>query len=318
MASVTAENRRQNPFESWVLSRFGGVDAKQAISEQAEKLVQATRIKEPPVCMVKLAKAMGIDPWPIYESGTEGAIKIVDGRMRIVLRRSKEHSQRSAAITGRTRFTYAHELGHTLFYDLDVSPPARLAPAGYHRIEEQLCNKAASRFLVPEFLLKQELSGVIALSPEVFRCLAHKFQTSIQAIAYRLAESFSNKLEPNQFYMLSVNSAGFRGTGLEKPRCIICILGPSLSSQKISFLQSYQGIDHVKQRVQHSSLSWSLEEFFQKGLYQKSGSRVKSEEVVENPSGLILELKVCHSTMNQGGLVWSEGTLKPIETKNPF
>jgi len=313
MTPLKTENRPQTPLEAWVLNQFGGVDAKQALCDHAEKLVQAAGITLPPVDMVKLAKAIGIDPWPIYEPGTEGAIKVIDGRIRIVLRRTSQNRQAPSAMVGRTRFTYAHELGHALFYDLQTRPPVRLAPEGFHRVEEQLCNKAASRFLIPEFLLGSELSGISELSPELLRDLAHKFQTSVQTIAYRVAEAFSSRLQSDRFYMLSANVTGIRGSGLEKPRCLICILPRQLLDQDVSFLQSYQGIDRVRRRVSQQSLAWSLEEYFQRKLDRKSGARVESEEVVESPLGSVLELKACHRTVERSGLVWTEGVVRPLE-----
>lgn len=313
MTPTRIGNGPQTPLEAWVLDRFGGTDAKQALSDHAEKLVQATGITSPPVCIAKLAQIIGVDPWPIYEPSGEGAIKVIEGRIRIVLRRSSQNRQAPSALFGRTRFTYAHELGHALFYDLQVSPPVRLAPEGFHRIEEQLCNKAAARFLVPEFLLQSELSSVIGLSPELLRDLANKFQTSVQTIAYRVAEAFSAKLEPNRFYMLSANVAGIRGTGLEKPRCLICILSRRLLDQGVSFLQSYQGIDRVRSRVSGQSFSWSLEEYFLRRLDLRGGTRVESEEVVECPRGSVLELRACHRTVERSGLVWTEGTARLLD-----
>jgi hypothetical protein len=313
MPRTRRKERFPTPLEDWVLNRFGGTDAKQAISEQAEKLVEATGINLPPVCIVKLAKVIGVDPWPIYEPGTEGAIKVIDGRMKIVLRKTHAKHQASNAMIGRTRFTYAHELGHALFYDLETLPPVRLAPTGFHRVEEQLCNRAASHFLIPEALLRHELSGIADLSPGVFRDLARTFQVSIQAIAYRIAETFSDKLKPNQFVMISASGSGLRGAGVEKPRCVVCILAPDLSVQNIAFLRSHQGIDRVRRRVQRQSLAWSLEEYFQREQNRKRDARLESEEVIECPCGSLVQVKVCHTTMDWSRLVWSEGTMKVLE-----
>src|SRR5258706_8584086 len=119
MPIARKKSRKPTPLECWVQSRFEGSDAKHAISQHAERIVRAAGIDAPPVSIVKLAKAVGIDPWPIYEAGTEGALKVIDGRMRIVLRRKSNSRQMPGAELGRTRFTYAHELSHALFYDLE-------------------------------------------------------------------------------------------------------------------------------------------------------------------------------------------------------
>jgi hypothetical protein len=315
MAPLKTKTKPETPLESWVLGRFGGVDAKQVLCEHAEKLVQATGTNLPPVNILMLAKAIGIDPWPIYESGTEGAIKVIGGRARIVLRRLGKHQQTPFAIRGRTRFTYAHELGHALFYDLQSRPPIRLAPEGFHRLEEQLCNKVASRFIVPQFLLQSELSSVFELSPELIRDLARRFQTSFQAMVYRVAEDFSHRLLPDRFCMLSANVAGIRGAAVEKPRCLICVLPPGLSAQDVSFLQCYQGIERVKRYDGQQTFRWSLEEYFSQGLDRKTGARVETDEVVKCPGGSVLELNWCHRTVEKSNLVWSDGTIKALRSK---
>lgn len=310
MALPKTKHRPRTPLETWVLSQFGGIDAKQALCDHAEKLVQATGTNMPPVDMLKLARTIGIDPWPVYEPGSEGAIKILDGRIRIVLRKTSQNRETAVSTIGRSRFTYAHELAHVLFFDPRTAPPIRLAPEGFHRLEEQLCNKVASRFLVPESLLQSELSSVFELSPELLRCLADKFQTSIQAMAYRVAEAFTNRLKPDRFYILSANVAGIRGTSFAKPRCLICILGQHLLDQGVSLLQSYQGIDAVKRCETEQSMQWSLAEYFQRRLDRQCGARLESEELVRCPGGPIVELKACHRTLDRSSLVWSEGTIR--------
>src|SRR5438270_56385 len=127
----TGEKNRRSDLELWVIEHFRGCDAKEAISRYAAKLVESTGIRTPPVCMVKLAKMVGIDPWPVYELGTEGALKIVNGKLRIVLNRGRAILGARSSIGGRIRFTYAHEVAHALFYDLKSSPPVRLAPSGF-------------------------------------------------------------------------------------------------------------------------------------------------------------------------------------------
>jgi hypothetical protein len=315
MALLRSKTRPRTPLENWVITQFGGIDAKQALCDHAERLVQAAGTNMPPVDVLKLARTIGIDPWPVYEPGTEGAIKIIDGHIRIVLRTTGQNRQTVLSKIGRSRFTYAHELAHVLFYDPQTCPPIRLAPEGFHRLEEQLCNKVASRFLVPESMLQSELSNVFELSPELLRYLADKFQTSIQAMAYRVAEAFASRLQPDRFYMLSANVAGLRGTALEKPRCLICILSQGLLEQGVSLLQSYQGIEAVKRYGAEQSLHWSLAEYFQHRLDRKRGARVESEEVVKGPDGSVLEVKACHRTLDRSSLVWSEGTIRMLRSE---
>ncbi len=51
---------------------------------------------------------------------------------------------------GRRRFALAHELGHTLFYDLNELPPERIIRLPLHDpVEEEVCDKFAAALLVP-------------------------------------------------------------------------------------------------------------------------------------------------------------------------
>jgi hypothetical protein len=50
----------------------------------------------------------------------------------------------------RARFTVAHELGHTLFYDLNVPKPRRRVPRTFNNaFEEHLCSNFAGELLIP-------------------------------------------------------------------------------------------------------------------------------------------------------------------------
>ena len=57
----------------------------------------------------------------------------------------------------RTRFTLAHELGHTIFYDLDSSPPRRMLHGEAVRDEESFCNLVAAEILMPANMVRAQL-----------------------------------------------------------------------------------------------------------------------------------------------------------------
>jgi IrrE N-terminal-like domain len=53
------------------------------------------------------------------------------------------------------RFVIAHELGHTLFYDLNEAPPERLIRLPLHDpVEEETCDNFAAALLVPRWYLR--------------------------------------------------------------------------------------------------------------------------------------------------------------------
>ncbi len=165
---------RRNSLEAWIVQRFGGPDAKDGLAKHAEKLVLQAGELRAPVRLAKIAQGMGLDPHPIYKpNALDGALKIIDGSLRIVLRHNRSTPPSATSHQyPRLRFSYAHEMSHALFYELGRKPQIRIAPQENYRAEEQLCNFAASRFLIPTFLLQQEVTGMRDLSPELFCALS--------------------------------------------------------------------------------------------------------------------------------------------------
>ena len=97
----------------------------------------------------------------------------------------------------RQRFTIAHEIGHTFFFDLDRADRHEIGSCdadadGSMRssAEEQLCNFAAAEILMPH---RQFAAIARAKGPSAngLRDLARTFDVSLQAAARRLAETLS-------------------------------------------------------------------------------------------------------------------------------
>jgi Zn-dependent peptidase ImmA (M78 family) len=97
----------------------------------------------------------------------------------------------------RQRFTIAHEVGHTFFFDLGRREDKRyrirddsLDGMTRSSAEEQLCNFAAAEILMPDhqFANLARETGPTASS---LRDLAKKFDVSLQAAARRVADTLS-------------------------------------------------------------------------------------------------------------------------------
>jgi hypothetical protein len=93
----------------------------------------------------------------------------------------------------RLRFTQAHEVAHTFFYDLKKTPPQRLlhlspGTKSYRKLED-ICNAFAGALLLPEDLVRQFIgkSEERGLSKwDTLAELSAKFEVSTQAAARRL------------------------------------------------------------------------------------------------------------------------------------
>jgi hypothetical protein len=98
----------------------------------------------------------------------------------------------------RRRFTIAHELGHTFFFDLDSGIRERVRDGNLDQVsrsdpEELLCNHAAAEILMP----RQQFGELIRKTgpgSEVLVRLAKTFGVSVQASTRRLIQMLPLKL----------------------------------------------------------------------------------------------------------------------------
>jgi hypothetical protein len=110
----------------------------------------------------------------------------------------------------RQRFTLAHEIGHTYFYDLKSSPPQRILYDD-SKDEETFCNLFASEILMPAHMVQAELKQLERnddnkLSPVgYFERLARKFNVSIETMTRRLIEDLE------LFHGIALGSRWFPG-----------------------------------------------------------------------------------------------------------
>jgi hypothetical protein len=94
-----------------------------------------------------------------------------------------------AKIRNRARFTVAHEIAHTFFYDLSATPPRpiiRVEHGAAARSLEHACNRAASVMLLPEIALLRDFRDMDWLDPESLARMADKTVVSKVALVERL------------------------------------------------------------------------------------------------------------------------------------
>jgi hypothetical protein len=144
-----------------------------------EQFSRAGGHPKPPVDPANLAQFCGVvsvEPRPMVP---EGVLVPVEGGFKIYFQSNFE-SQRGTRL--RQRFTIAHEIVHTFYYDYNegVPKPTRGAPAGVRL--ERLCHIGASQILMPDSLVGAvvqergepdsagyivDLAGTFEVSPEV-------------------------------------------------------------------------------------------------------------------------------------------------------
>lgn len=125
----------------------------------------------------------------------EAVMEPVDGRFHVYL---QSNFKEFAGAETRRRFSLAHEIGHTLFYELREGElkPRKDSPRGEEL--EFACHKAASMILVPNKVLKGHMRQHGVNSGEDMIDLARNFKVSIEVMVRRLHElrAFENNWTP--------------------------------------------------------------------------------------------------------------------------
>ncbi len=100
----------------------------------------------------------------------------------------------------RRRFTVAHEIGHTFFFNLEGSVHSRFRLVdgdvnllASNRTEEVLCNLIAAEILMP-FSQLSEKGSTLPPTAKTIATLAATFEVSINAMARRVAQVMSHNL----------------------------------------------------------------------------------------------------------------------------
>jgi hypothetical protein len=121
----------------------------------------------------------------------DGAVEVRGSGFEIQIRSVKEQAVpvsdvNSEALTNRERFTFAHEISHTFFYDAQFRP---IPSKPRKQLLEALCNMGAACLLLPQFLVEKQLGrGRTVNAIETVLNLAGAAQVSTTVAIKRLDE----------------------------------------------------------------------------------------------------------------------------------
>lgn len=205
----------------------------------------------------------------------EGVLAPVDGGFRMYLQ--SNFAQRRGT-KRRERFTLAHELIHTFFYDLNapVPKPAKKSPKGEYL--ERLCHIGAASLLVPEDLLWRELKskGRVASVDSIIE-LAKVFDVSVEVMVRRFhelslvaEEDFAAILVEKSDSGRSLIRTACYGTimlcsvvrpryGLDFETWVLPLMPPSNESQETEWERAMPSASIKAKRIELSNRSFILE-----------------------------------------------------------
>jgi IrrE N-terminal-like domain len=140
----------------------------------------------PPIEPADMASLCGVLKVEYRRMIPEGVLTPVPGGFRIYLQNNFTQLPGNRV---RERFTLAHELAHTFFFDTgaDMPRPMRGTPKGSRL--ERLCHIGASQIVVPAPLLRAELEPEAgAFSVGSLLNLARRFEVSVEVLLRRTHE----------------------------------------------------------------------------------------------------------------------------------
>ena len=110
-------------------------------------------------------------------------------------------------LSSRQRCTVAHEIGHTLFYDVNAMPPQVLEGSPRSAQLEHFCHLAGRHILIPEFPLDSQLRQAQAMSGQLVLELADKFAVSPEVALRRLADAPACRSLPTALFLAEYTPA---------------------------------------------------------------------------------------------------------------
>ncbi len=144
-------------------------------------LVDGHGVQREPVDPLWFMKQRGIVGAPVPESSLAlGRLTPDEGGFVLGINRTLVGSRR--------RFTLAHELAHTFFFDLTCSPPVYKGEDSprEQRVVERLCNEGANALLLPDRLLTKHSRKISSLSLTSLRKISRAFDVSLQSCCIAL------------------------------------------------------------------------------------------------------------------------------------
>jgi hypothetical protein len=162
---------------------------------------------ELPTALVKIARERMVTRIEFRPLLVDGGISVEPDGFKIFIHCNRSESRdfqgrlarddTARFLPARARFTLAHEIAHTFFFDLNDRPPASIVDFNnrqtLHSLEK-VCHRAALHMLLPEVILHRDYRQSDLLDPLVLRALSSRAKISTPALVlrFRYLETFSH------------------------------------------------------------------------------------------------------------------------------
>jgi hypothetical protein len=287
------------------------------MTRQCNALINRFHPVKYPVRVSSVVAGLGLEPQPVYSRKVAGlaggSLDLAAGR--IIIRTISGGPPTTGNELYYTRFCYAHEVAHALFYQTTVRPLARLAPAVLSArdkmIEEQLCNRGARSFLMPDKVMELVAGTSVEASESLLFSLINAFEVNLEPAAFRLSEWTAPLMRGDRFWMISKND---HLGGI--PHCTACAIPVDLAADGVEFLAGRQPLNRVRPETDEPGKKWSLLSFIT--APPKPGwDTLKYDPNVEllRTEKHIVKLRSQHKWIKWGSkptYVWTEGSIEVV------
>ena len=178
-----------SPMAAWMLDYYGYTFPEEGMRQLALMTLDQAKQTNPPIRLEALFPHRKVLKVVYKEIASDAALRVEESGFVIEVKPKRPET--------RTRFSIAHELGHTYFFDIGSRPPRRACAIRFGSPdEERLCDIAAAELLMPGYLLREGVStmpcpGQPHFSMHIFQFLLEAFLVSVEALARRLVRDLS-------------------------------------------------------------------------------------------------------------------------------
>jgi hypothetical protein len=152
---------------------------------------------EVPTDLIGVALARQVHTLDLRNMLLDGALESIEDGFKVYIYDAKQEFvvplTRSVLLDQRQRFTLAHEVGHTFFFDTQRARPAALPGIPKYQDLERLCNLIGSEILVPEVCLRRYFQRRDPrhrrppLTIETVCGISEEFDVSVEVVIRRIA-----------------------------------------------------------------------------------------------------------------------------------
>lgn len=161
-----------------------------------------TQNLKPPIPLRDISKRCYVKEVIFQPMLVEGGLAIDDDGFVVYVRcdEEAEHEWSSAfhdtfqagrSLPGRVRFSLAHELVHTFFYDVEQRPfRNKLDESHYKEVDslEAACNFGAAQLLMPDRQFRSDAEKIDVLSVAALRRLRKTYHVSYECLVHRMTD----------------------------------------------------------------------------------------------------------------------------------